>query len=247
VSVVVQKGTGARRPLVVGYYIAPDIAALYTAALGPAVCFVSDVDDTGGRFAKVPGAGGVETIAQVVEKAKAADPSATFEVSAVVLVGWSAGCQAVREQLRADAAAVDGALVLDGISGAVPPTAAQMAPWLDLAKLASEAGPLLVVSHTQQTYTETLPVVQRFASTVTTARVLCDSLGLAAPAPGAEVASGDFHVISSPSKSIDGTAHIAQVRVVGPDAAKRLVAPWLAAREVAQPEPAPLPPPVLGA
>lgn len=224
---ILQKGTGPRRPLLICYFVGPPGAGIF-AALGPGACILYDLDDQGGRFAKTPGSGGVDGLDAALAVATKGD---VFAPSAAILLGWSAGCQAVREQLRVSGDRVDAAVALDGISGAVPPADAQLAPWVAFAKRASEnPRALLVVTHTQQTYTENLPAASRFASTKTTAGLLCDAVGVAAPGVGSDASKGGFYVVSSPSAKIDGMAHIRQVREVGPAVFKSRVVPWLAAR-----------------
>jgi len=227
---LVQAGTGPRRHIILGYFcdtlhVETDLPEI----LGEDVCLLQDLDDAHGRFAAAPGHGGVDPIEDVV--AFAHEHCGEFEVGKIVLMGWSAGCQAVREQLRSDDhEIISGAVALDGISGSVPPLPAQMAPWyamVDRAKLGS--GSLLIVTHTAMQYMENLPAGQRYESTTHTAAMLCERAGLTPPGPGGEASLGDFTVVSSPSANIDGPAHIHQVKVVLPDVAKRFLVPWLAA------------------
>ncbi len=223
---LVQPGAGARRLVVIAYFVA-DTADLLD-ALPKTACVLEDIDDRNGRFALPPGKGGVDALSAAVAFAQA--KAGAFEPSGVVLIGWSAGCQAPRELLRAGAAP-DAILALDGISGAVPPTAAQLDPWKAFAGRARAGEALFVLAHTAMGYTERLPPGQRYESTTHMAAAITGTAGdTPAPTGALSPVEGDLYVCAYPSADIDGAAHIRQQRQVMPDLLRRVVAPWLDGR-----------------
>lgn len=223
---VVQEGTGAARPLVVAYFCGNHAALL--SGLPPEACVLVDCDNPGGRFAHPPGADGVDPVDVAVTFAR--QRAGLGDAAAVVLVGWSAGCEAVREQLRAGAAP-DAVVCLDGIAGSVPPTEAQIAPWRPLVARARAGEACFVLSHSAMGYTERLPVGQRFESTTHMAEVVTGTVGSAPPAEGdIGPKDGELYVLAYPSAEIDAGAHIRQQTEVLPDVMRRIVTPWLAAR-----------------
>ena len=217
-------GSGA---LVVAYFIA-DTAALLR-ALPPDAAVLVDNHNPGGRFARTPGAGGVDPLSVARSLASLPTPSAT------ILIGWSAGCQAVREQLRAGARP-DVVLALDGTSGNVLPTVAQLAPWVAAAERAQRGQCLTIITATQQVYTRELPAAQRFESTLHVASEVWHSRRPSTPAdllaPG-EYRAGDLVVAVHPSGRIDGDAHRREQHDHMPDLIGRVVVPWLASRAAA--------------
>jgi len=140
----------------------------------------------------------------------------------LVAVGWSAACQTVRT--LAAAGILDGAIVLDGTSGSVPPNdAMHVAPWRAMAERARRREALFVATCTQQSYTEALPSAQRYAWTrhileIVTGRTL-DA--------GTELHDGALHVYSVPSAKIDASAHVAQLTQWLPRILTEHVAPWI--------------------
>jgi len=232
---VIQKGSGPKRLCVIAFFVANREALL--SQLPREACVVADLDKTGGRFALPVGRGGVDPIDKVLAQARAA--SGYFEPSAVVLVGWSAGCQAVREILRSGARP-DAVLALDGTSGSCPPTEAQLAPWQAGAERARLGEMLLVLTHTLQVYTEQLPVASRYLSTLSGCRAITgwplEQAGpVAAPVFRRE---GGLVVASYRSARMDAAAHVEQQTKALPDLLRRLVLPWLAGERSAQSEPA---------
>jgi peptidoglycan hydrolase-like protein with peptidoglycan-binding domain len=241
---VVQAGSGDRRPLVIGYFIGNHAA--YVAGLPPEACILADIDNPAGRVTHPPGKGGVDPLDVVVTFAR--QNAGAFDPSAVVRVGWSAGCEAVREQLRAGASP-DAVVCLDGVAGSLQPTEAQQAPWRALVARARASEALFVLSRTSMTYMEHLPGGQAFASTTRLAELLTGTTGSEPPASGdITPADGELYVLGYPSGDIDGAAHIRQQTEVLPDVMRRIVAPWLAARAAgataATPPPAEAEPPI---
>lgn len=221
---LVRAGSGASRPLVIAYFVANHDALL--AGLPAEACVLADVDNPGGRFTHAPGSGGVDTLEQAANFAHLY--AGTFELEAIVLLGWSAGCEAVREQLRAGAAP-DVVVCLDGVAGSVPPTEAQRAPWLPLVARARAGEACFVLTHSAMEYTEHLPPAQRFESTTHMAVVVTGTMGATPAATGdVDAVEGALYVLGYPSADIDAAAHIRQQTEVLPDVCARIVTPWLA-------------------
>lgn len=224
---IVQAGTGPRRLLFLSYFTANTAALL--ASIPPSACVMVDLDDAGGRFVRPPGRVGVETIGVAVARAM---HEADFDtIDGVILIGWSAGCEAVRELLRAGIN-VDAVVALDGCSGSVPPTADQLYPWESAASRARAGNACVVLTHTAMGYTERLPVATRYESTTHTIAAITGTTGGAMPAEGQTVTpiDGALYVLAYPSGDIDGAAHIYQQTHVMPDVLRRIVVPWLLAR-----------------
>lgn len=147
--------------------------------------------------------------------------------SRTVLVGWSAGCQPIRYYLRngLDASAV---VCLDGTSANYPtPEPWQIDTWAMLANSARRGETVFVATCTQQSYVEQLrPTAERPNDHpyMWTRHVLQRAIGQDIP-PGFEVHDGGLHVFSHPSASIDGAAHIREVREHMPELLRRYIAP----------------------
>src|SRR5262249_4609080 len=105
---VMQKGTGAARPLVAAF--GPLDPGMLRIKLGPAPCIVVDSDGHG-----------LETMAQVVDFA--AQRSGATSFSATALIGFSIGCSRVRA-LRLGGANAGAYLLMDGTHANWPPE-----PW----------------------------------------------------------------------------------------------------------------------
>lgn len=220
---VIQRGTGTRRDLVIGYHCAP------LAGLSPTACCVADLD---GHYTRI-GAGGVTSIGGT--KAFVYLKVGPFEVASVTLVGFSAGCQAVRAQLIAGETP-EAAILLDGTSGEPQPEEWQIAPYRELADRARLGECLAVFTYTQQTYTETLPADERIAWT---GHVVNLATGVPL-SPGPDVhTDGRLHVLSYPSKKIDAEAHTAQVTEALPRILREIVQPYLYDRRPTDPAPPP--------
>ena len=221
----IRAGSGDRRVVVLGYFVLPT-QALFEGC--PASwCIATDVYNKDGRFARAPGRGGVDTTGTSIADIQLRVGS--FEVAALVLVGYSAGCQAVRELLRAGAEP-EAVLALDGTSGSLPPTVAQLFPWQDAAERARQGKQILVLTHTQQTYTEHRGQ-DSFLSTLEGVRLIT---GWEPGKPLGDVPlmrrDGDLVVASYASAQIDPEAHRRQQTVALPDLLRRIVVPWVEAR-----------------
>lgn len=222
---IVQKGYGPTRLLVVAYFIANNHALLKN--LPSTACVLTDNDSHGGRFAHVQGNGGVDSMAAALDLAHRG--AGVFDVEAIVLIGWSAGAQAVREQLRAGTLP-EVVICLDGASGSVPPTADQLAPWKAASEAARRGELLFILTTTQLTYTRTLPPADRFEATVYVATELWERSRPLSPAellpPGA-YRDGSFLVEIHASGTMDAEAHRREQNEHLPDLLGRVVMPWL--------------------
>lgn len=145
---------------------------------------------------------------------------------AVVLVGYSAGCQAVR-RLLLDGVHPEAVVAIDGTHAALPPQQWQIDVWRELAGEARRAERLFVATATQQLYVEHLPEGRYMASRHVLELALGEELE-----PGAEVHEGALHAISYASANVDKEAHMRQAREVLPEMLRRYVAPWIGHRDL---------------
>lgn len=215
IPTIAQRGSG-RGPLILGFHIGGDglCKALAAAGLADATAAVHI-----GSYAPLPSWHSILT--DIAERA-------SWQGGPVVLAGWSAGAGAVRE-LLSRGACPEVVLCLDGgVGGDMPPAPDVVRVWRETAERARGGDGLFVLSHTYQTYTETLPGAQAFPSTVTVAR-LATGLPLPAPKKG-HVAHRDrgLVVLSYASKAIDAEAHSAQQTKALPFILSQYVAPHLA-------------------
>ena len=233
---LLQAGHGDHRVLVVAFFVANHDAL---AAFGPDACVLVDNDNAHGRFAGAPGGSGVASWTDTLRTATTL--AGPFTPSATVLVGWSAGAQAVREQLR-HGTLPDAVIALDGTSGNVPPAWSQLEPWHTYAARARRGEALLVLTATQNVYTRDLPPGERYEATAyvvtelyTHSRPMTSAELLPPVDPGSEYREGDFVVAVHRSGRIDGEAHRREQNVHLPDLVRRVVLPWLLARRAAAP------------
>lgn len=155
----------------------------------------------------------------------------------LALCGYSAGClRGVRQRLR-DGAEPDAILAIDGTHTSLPPAPWQLDVWRPFIAAARRGEKLVVITCSQQTYTEKLPANERFQSTLNVARTLT-GLALVQPGPlplGEEHVAGGLRVHNYASKTIDATAHSQQLTHVLPEMVRRHLAPWLAGHAAAAP------------
>ncbi len=225
---IVQKGYGDRRLLVVAWFVANNAALLRN--LPDSACVLADNDNNRGRFARPVGRGGVDSLATILAYARA--HAGPFEVDATILIGWSAGAQALREQLRSGARP-EVVIELDGASGSVPPTHDQLDPWQQAAARARRGEMLFIMTCTQLTYTRALPPADRYEATVYVATEIATGSRPLSPSelltPG-EYPDGSFFVAVHASGSMDGEAHRREQNIHLPDLLARVVRPWLLGR-----------------
>lgn len=124
---VVQKGSGAVRPLVVLYHATAEADHLVRAALAPRACLVNEtLAPFSGNYRSI-GSGRITSLRDGVVKLNAELGAEGFWP--IVLVGFSEGCQGIRTQLRARAV-VTATLAVDGIHATKPPaTEVQIDTW----------------------------------------------------------------------------------------------------------------------
>ena len=147
----------------------------------------------------------------------------------LVLMGYSAGCQLVRELALAREPALAW-VVVDGAHASLPPAPWQIDCWQRLAVEARRGGTVLAITATQQTYTEQLPS-GAFLST----RSVLDLVLGSAMLPATEVHQGGLHAYSVPSARIDAAAHREQQTEWLPRLLRAHVAPALPRPTVAAP------------
>lgn len=208
---LVQAGSGDRRQLVALFLVGAQCDEDLREALGPTACIVAD--DT---------SSGTQTMRDVEAWARSHIGGA--DVGDVTLVGYSAGCQRVRQMLI-DGAEPHAVVVVDGTHASWPAQPWQIDVWRELADEARRRERVFVASCTHQTYTEKLPKGQAFTATV---HVLEHATGLDLEAGGPIAApiehhDGELHVYSYASHTADADAHVAQ---------QRIAMPWMLARHV---------------
>lgn len=159
-------------------------------------------------------------------------------VERLVATGFSAGCHGLREMLPSlELGAADVLMPADGTHVREEPHSTMpRQPWQDVVDRArTGAGPLVVVTHTYLTYTDTMrdnpstPAVERaYLSTASTMRLLT-GWPLEEPATGQRAvhSEGRLHVVSFESGEYDQGAHGRQLREALPDALRTYAAPWV--------------------
>lgn len=211
---IIQPGSGLKRNVLLGFYTQNSIGQMASDLPGVAVLNVDALPE-----GHVP-----ITRAQLTAKVRLLGAD---ELGEVALIGWSAGCHCVRDQLRTLLPEV--VIALDGTHGSIPqPGSMPLAPWAQLIAEGRHGDRLFVASHTYLLYTDHLPAGQAFMAT---AHVLRQLTGWALPEPADPKApavrrDGDLVVYSWQSGDVDGAAHVRQVHDVGP----LLVRDWLASR-----------------
>jgi lysophospholipase L1-like esterase len=231
--ILMQKGTGATRPLVAAF--GPLDPGKLPAKLGPGPCIVVDSDGHG-----------TEDMRQVVEFAAQKSGATSFNVTA--LIGFSIGCSRVRA-LRRGGAKPSAYLLMDGTHASWPPQPWQI-DWIqDIANQARAGKILVVASHTYQTYTEKI-ASNPFASTVTVLRQATGYPLAQGGPPNAPVITRDpvtgppssgLWIYSYASAEIDKAAHAYQGGPALHELAGKHLAPWLAAVGTSSPTIAPVP------
>lgn len=222
---LVAPGSGAPRPLVVGYMVTEQLDDELRAAI-PSACIAAYEEADG------------ELLADTVRRAHEVVGVDAF--GSIVLLGFSAGClRGIRQRLL-QGAQPDAVVAIDGIHSSMPPERWQFDVWRDLVADATVGHRLFVATCTQLRYVESLPPGDRYTSTVNTLRAVTGwPIREAGPLPvGAASGLGDCHIHSYASGPADSDAHAAQLRVVLPAMLRRYVAPWLA-RTPRKPTPAP--------
>lgn len=242
---LVQAGRGSLRPIVIVWHVTIALDSAIRAALGPDPCIVNVTAPPSGERAtydeSTAAAGYLSALVAGVATKQG------FTAGPLVLVGFSAGCRAVRACLRAgnQPAAV---VAIDGTHGNWPTrTEDQIAPWRAAFDRARQdpASFLFAASHSGLTYVEGLKP-NPYASTW---RVLREVTGW----PLAVAKGGPRPVVTREGGAVvfstDAQDHVAQARVFLPKILAEAVRPFLAAAVAALPPaalPAPEPPPAAG-
>lgn len=144
----------------------------------------------------------------------------------VILIGFSAGCWAVRAWLREPDARLRtvAAVFLDGLHSS---KAGPLSGVLDYARMVIDQ-PLkraCVITHSQ--------IVPPYTSTRATAEVILRELHLLRD-PQDNATIGGLHLLSYPGA--DAAAHVRQLRSVGPEVCQRIVAPLVTSRATTEPQ-----------
>lgn len=211
---LVQQGEGNPRPLVVLYLVGSPLDPELREALGQTPSIVAYDDPDGDALPT--------TIARVEATTKAA-------VSDVILVGYSAGCKAVRRELM-NGQDASGILTIDGTHADLPPAIWQIEVWRQYAERARRGERLFVATCTQNTYVETeLPKGRRYSSTVSVLRKVTGHALEPSDNPAGEH-DGALHVYSFSSAQTDSAAHAKQQTIVLPIMLVRHAKPWLEGR-----------------
>lgn len=210
---IVQQGQGNPRQLVVLYLVGSPMDPELRAALGPDPAIIAYDDPKGEPLPT--------TMSHVTTKSP-------VNVSDVILVGYSAGCQAVRRELMAGHD-VAGVVAIDGTHASLPPLQWQLDVWRDYAEKARRGERLFVATCTQNTYVETdLPKAQRYSATLSILRQVTGFRIIPSETPAGEH-DGALHVYGYASEKTDKMAHARQQTVVLPQMLARYVKPWLEA------------------
>lgn len=141
-----------------------------------------------------------------------------------IWVGYSAGCQGVRQALLAQGPRPVAVVCVDGTHGAMPPAAWQVDVWRRLAEEAITGRTLFVATTLgNHRYVERMGA----GSYASTGLVLERALGLAEGTlrTPQTIRSGGLYVRSFPSEDTDKPAHAAQVREVLPALWSEVVVP----------------------
>lgn len=221
----VQRGHGRNRPLFVSFHVPASSLkeALQDSDLGHV--FALSVQSPAGGYGKPPG---WDKLLQ-----EAADGG--WPGGPVAFIGYAAGCSGLRELLKAGALP-DIMVALDGIHGPrgqVPALPDTLAPWRSFASLARSGESLFVITHTYQTYTESLPEGERFPATVNTVRAVTGwRLIQGGPADSpVQTSEGCLFVLSYASSSKDKEVHQMQLTRALPHVLKKHIASWLGQTE----------------
>ena len=213
----------------------------FEAALGLPPADVIRINSTGSQFSagydsRVGVAAAFPTLPQVL--AKFAPHLNQHEK--VVLVGFSAGCWAIRAWLRSSMDQVTAAVFLDGLHAGGDDMTATLGPEheavIDFARICmTDPGRALVITHSQIR-------PPGYASTRMTADAILAKLGLSRMDRRTNVHAGDLHVVADlpdieGEDKADGPAHVAQQGKVGPEVCRLYVRPLIdGSRDTARPE-----------
>lgn len=139
---LIAPGRGERREVVIVYHLDPHAGEIQgrIRSAAPDAIIINDTSNVGGYYLTPMG------LAATLEWGRKA--AGALGLGRSILVGFSAGCQALRAHLLAGARP-DAIVAVDGTHASTPPhEASQIKPWKDAASSARLGGPPLVASHT---------------------------------------------------------------------------------------------------
>jgi dienelactone hydrolase len=198
---LVQSGQGEIRDLVVVYHLTAELDRAVREA-APRAIIVNDTRPHARRAEyRRTTIGGIATFEHLIEWARS--EACALAVGRVVLVGYSAGCQAVRTHL-ADGAEPAAVVTIDGTHASDPPLLWQIDVWRQLATRARASDAVWIATHTQI-------VPPDFLSTKS---VLSRATGWPLSSVDAVAMEGELTVRSYPGA--DAEAHRRQAREVLP-------------------------------
>lgn len=208
---LVQQGEGNPRPLVVLYLVGAPVDSDLREALGQTPA-IAAYDEPVGEALSI-------TLSCAQAKMQA-------DVSDVILVGYSAGCKAVRRELM-NGFDPAGVFTIDGTHADLPPLDWQIQIWQTYAERARRSERLFVATCTQNTYVETsLPKGGCYSATVSVLRRVTGYPLEPSENPAGEH-DGALHVYSFSSAPTDRAAHGKQQTEVLPALLARHAKPWL--------------------
>lgn len=188
---LVQQGEGNPRPLVVLYLVGAPLDQDLQEALGKTPAIAAYDEPVG------------ETLHTTISRTQAKTEA---EISDVILVGYSAGCKAVRRELM-NGFDPAGVFTIDGTHADLPPLDWQIQVWQTYAERARRCERLFVATCTQNTYVETsLPQGRCYSGTVSVLRRVTGYPLEPSAAPSGEH-DGALHVYSYSSAPTDMAAH----------------------------------------
>lgn len=193
------KGEGAKRDLVVIYYLGEqgDLKERVARAAGNAIV----LNDTRQPTKVYTSMATMETLSQTRAQAERVTGA---DVGRIILVGFSAGCQALRTLLLAGAQP-DAIVAIDGTHSSSPPMGWQIDTWSKYANAARRGERVMVATHT-------MIVPPTYSSTKATLQAIT---GFDLTDPGFH-SDGNLHVWGYAGN--DQAAHINQARQVLPEA-----------------------------
>lgn len=144
---LVQAGSGASRDIVVAYHVAPSVAGPALAAVSPPeACIAIEIRD--GFSSVYQRNHGLPSLPETLAAIQAL-AGETFEPRLLFVIGFSAGCQALREHLN-EGNFPSGMIALDGVHASDPPDqASQIHSWEVYCGLARDEHVLCRITHTQ--------------------------------------------------------------------------------------------------
>jgi len=143
---LVTPGSGAVRDLVIAYHVAPLVTGPKIAEAAPEACVLVEMNN--GLSSAYELRNGLVPLPEAVAKAKEM-AGEDFEVGLLILVGFSAGCEALRQHLN-QGYLPSVMLALDGTHASSPPNPeTQLQAWQVFCQLAKDEQRVARITHTQ--------------------------------------------------------------------------------------------------